>query len=314
MPGISVIIPCYKQGHFLAGAIDSVLGQTYPEVEVIVVDDGSPDETPAVASRYGDRIVYIRKENEGLSAARNTGILAAKGEFLVFLDSDDSLRPDALERHIEAAQAHPTASVFHGAHQVVDRDGRKRSWHAAESLGPDPFHTLLRENRFPPNVYMIRRSTLARVGLFDRTLQGSEDWDMWLRLAAAAYEFIPVPGAAAVYRAYSGSLSKQFDRMWSTGVAVQRKSRAYHPHCALCRKASAECIRQMRVWCFDLLVGELYELKAAAGLRASLAKAKAAIRRDPILVAWFCREFFRYLGGAHARPRAEAPTMGTASS
>jgi glycosyltransferase involved in cell wall biosynthesis len=309
-----VITPCYNQGHFLAEAIDSVLGQTYPGVEHIVVDDGSTDQTSAVASRYGDRIRYIRKENGGLSAARNTGILAAAGEFVLFMDSDDYLRPDALEHHMEAARAHPAASVFHSAHEVINREGRHRSWHEAESLGPDPFHTLLLENRFPPHAHLIRRSAFARVGFFDGSLMGSEDWDMWLRLAAAKYEFIPVPGAVAVYRAYSSSMSKQFDRMWSTGVAVLRKSLAYHGSCSLCRKATAQGIRRMRVWCFELLVKELYAEKTAAGVRASIAKAVHAMRRDPILAAWFCREFVRYLQGAHAHSTAGAPAVGATSS
>src|SRR5438445_3459559 len=105
---VYVIIPCYQQGQFLGQAIDSILAQTCPHVGVIVVDDGSPDQSAEVAAGYGDRIRYIRKENGGVSAARNTGLLEARAEFVLFMDGDDYLQPDALERHIEAVRANPS--------------------------------------------------------------------------------------------------------------------------------------------------------------------------------------------------------------
>jgi glycosyltransferase involved in cell wall biosynthesis len=93
-PLVSVIIPCYKQAEYLAGAIDSALAQTYSPVEVVVVNDGSPDDTEKVALSYGDAIVYVGRANGGLSAARNSGIACAKGRFLKFLDADDHLHPE----------------------------------------------------------------------------------------------------------------------------------------------------------------------------------------------------------------------------
>ena len=99
-PWVDVIIPCYNQGRFLTTAVDSVLAQSYPHVGVIVVDDGSTDDTPAVAARYGDRIRYLRKENAGLSAARNTGLLVARGEWVLFLDSDDTLPREMVAQHM----------------------------------------------------------------------------------------------------------------------------------------------------------------------------------------------------------------------
>src|SRR5262245_46484951 len=98
---VSVIIPCYRQGRYLAQAIDSCLAQTHPDVEVIVVNDGSDDNTDEVARGYGDRIRYIPKRNGGVSAARNSGIAVATGRYLKFLDADDHLAPQQIEWHLE---------------------------------------------------------------------------------------------------------------------------------------------------------------------------------------------------------------------
>ena len=101
-PLVSVIIPCYKQAEYLPAAVDSALAQTYAPVEVIVVNDGSPDDTEKVALGYGSRIVYIHRPNGGLSAARNTAIARARGKYLKFLDSDDYLHPEQIEWQMAA--------------------------------------------------------------------------------------------------------------------------------------------------------------------------------------------------------------------
>src|SRR5918997_500688 len=103
---VSVVIPCYNQAHFLGEAIESVLSQTYPHFEVVVVDDGSTDNTQEVAARYPG-VRYIRQENQGLAGARNAGIRRSNGSFLVFLDADDRLLPRALEAGLKALKEHP---------------------------------------------------------------------------------------------------------------------------------------------------------------------------------------------------------------
>src|SRR5262249_13093161 len=110
-PFVSVIIPCYNQGHFLAQAIDTALRQTYPHVQVIVGDDGSTDEDRAGARRYGDRIPYSWQENAGVAVARNVGLLETQSEFVLFLDADDYLWPDLLEKHLEVARANRNGTV-----------------------------------------------------------------------------------------------------------------------------------------------------------------------------------------------------------
>src|ERR671912_965329 len=103
---VSVVIPCYNQAHFLGEAIESVLSQTYPHFEIVVVDDGSTDNTQEVAARYPG-VRYIRQENQGLAGARNAGIRRSNGSYLVFLDADDRLLPEALEVGLEHLNAHP---------------------------------------------------------------------------------------------------------------------------------------------------------------------------------------------------------------
>src|SRR5262249_50697164 len=121
-PLVSVIIPCYKQARYLPEAIDSVLAQIYPNVEVIVVNDGSPDNTEAVASRYGDRIRYVWRPNGGISAARNTGIANMRGLYVKFLDSDDYLHPEQIAWQMEALAGREDAVSFTGCR--LFRDGQ----------------------------------------------------------------------------------------------------------------------------------------------------------------------------------------------
>src|SRR5215212_9338337 len=119
---VSVIIPCYNQAHFLGEAIESVLSQSYKNFEIIVVDDGSSDNTSEVASSY-EEVRLVRQENRGLSAARNAGITHSEGEYLVFLDADDRLLPKALEAGLECFEAHPECALVAGHSKFIRADG-----------------------------------------------------------------------------------------------------------------------------------------------------------------------------------------------
>ena len=123
VPTVSVVIPCFNQGHFLAEAIESVQAQTLPAAELVVVDDGSTDATGVVARRYATAR-YLVQRNLGLARARNRGLRAARGEFLVFLDADDRLRPGALAAGVRELRAHPTAALTYGRCQRIDEQGR----------------------------------------------------------------------------------------------------------------------------------------------------------------------------------------------
>jgi glycosyltransferase involved in cell wall biosynthesis len=175
---VSVVIPCYNQAHFLGEAIESVLCQGYTNVEVVVVDDGSTDNASEVASRYeraGVRL--IRQENRGRSAARNRGLDETQGKYVVFLDSDDRLLPEALEVGVKDLEAHPACAFVFGRTSVVGTDG--------SSPMTDYYGELLRGNYIgPPGAAMFRRSVFDSVGGFDTTLHAAEDYELYLRVAS----------------------------------------------------------------------------------------------------------------------------------
>lgn len=220
-PVVSIVIPCYRQGHFLAGAIDAALDQSYPRVEVVVVNDGSDDETDAVAGRYAGRIRYVRQHNQGLSAARNAGVAAATGQYLLVLDSDDLLHPDAVAWLVEAADGRDEILCVAGFRRF-DADPAAGS-EQLPPVAPPPAATLLRTNLGPPHCYLSSRSMVARAGGFDVGLRSCEDWDMWLRLVFAGAELIPVRRVTALYRQHPESMSRNVRRMAQTRIAVMTR-------------------------------------------------------------------------------------------
>ena len=186
-PLVTVVIPCYKQAHFLGEAIESVLNQTYPFREVVVVDDGSPDDTAAVAARYPD-VRCVRQENRGLPAARNTGIRCSTGIRLVFLDADDRLLPDALEAGVRCFDAHPDCGFVSGHCRLIGADGAPLAVPPLPQLcvPGDQYLALLRHNTiWMPGCVMYRREALDRVGPFDPSLRAAEDYHLYLRIARA---------------------------------------------------------------------------------------------------------------------------------
>ena len=246
-PLVSVIVPCYKQAHFLRGAVQSVLTQTYPLVEAIVVNDGSPDETAAVAAGFGSRIRYVEQANGGLAAARNAGLRHATGELVNFLDADDYLLPTMLEHVVRAAAAHPEAAVFHTAMRYIDLAGNV-SAEEPPRLHGDPFHELLQGNFIPPNCFVLRRSALADVGTFDPQANPCEDWDLWLRLAERGFRFMAVPEARGVYRRYAGSMSRDPIRMGRAAGMVLTRHASRHGYCPRCLKALKCGLANCRSW------------------------------------------------------------------
>ena len=186
---VTIIIPCYNYARFLGEALDSALAQAGPGlvIEVLVIDDGSTDETPEVAARYGDRIRYHRKKNAGLSAARNTGMALARHDLVLFLDADDMLTPGALAVLVERrGRLDPPPAVLASRDLPVDREGRplfERPPRTDGAARPVPARDLVLRNRFSPNV-LADRGVLVSLGGFDTDLSASEDRDLWIRVAA----------------------------------------------------------------------------------------------------------------------------------
>jgi glycosyltransferase involved in cell wall biosynthesis len=201
-PNVSVIIPAYDTAQFIAQALDSVLGQTYPNFEAIVINDGSPDteEMERVISAYRDRIVYIRQTNRRAAGARNSGIRHSRGEYLAFLDSDDCLMPGALAVQIQRFEDDPSLDLVYGdAGAFDDSKGVGRTYmQVCPSVGPVTFASLVEEQTQVCIVgIMVRKAMVLRVGLFDESLRRCDDYDMWLRVAHAG-------GKIAYHRAMLG--------------------------------------------------------------------------------------------------------------
>jgi len=309
-PWLSVIIPCYNQGRFLAAAIESVLNQRSGAVEVIVVNDGSSDGTAEVAARYAGRIRYLYQPNAGLSAARNTGLLEARGEFVLVLDADDYLYPDTLTMHAAVAARNLDADVFHGGVQYVDSLGHVLGQRDAERLTPDPFHALLAGNPLACHSLTIRRRALAEVGFFDIRLRAAEDWDLWLRLAVAGREFVPVPGALVAYRRHPGQMTTEFERMWSSGLTVLRKAWRHHPGCPLCGEARVRVKSRYYRWCSTLLWDEVMAATRQGKILAGAAMMIRHVCQSPVLLPLLTEEFLHRLrcSAGRLRRRRALPT------
>lgn len=231
MPRVSVVIPAYNAAWCIRRAVASVLAQTYRDFELIVVDDGSDDETGAVLAAFGDRLRVVSKPNEGLSSARNAGIAAAGGEFVAFLDTDDCWLPPKLEAQVRLMDARPELALCSTATWVEGPDGHGFGiWSC-----PEPCRDAL-ENIFRTNAYvagsgssaMVRRNLFTRVGYFDETLRGLEDVDMWMRLASVG-EYACIPDVLTVIMKRPGSLSTHLDLMRSSALTVMKKNRGLLP-------------------------------------------------------------------------------------
>ncbi len=182
-PMVSVIIPTYNRAAMLLGAIDSVLGQDYPYFELIVVDDGSTDETPRLLERYKDRITVMRRENAGVSAARNLGIGAAKGELIAFLDSDDYWMADKLSIQAAWFGKNPKAMICQTEEIWIRNNRRVNPKVKHKKRAGDIFIPSLSLCLVSPSAVMVRRELLNEIGLFDPELPACEDYDLWLRVA-----------------------------------------------------------------------------------------------------------------------------------
>jgi glycosyltransferase involved in cell wall biosynthesis len=185
-PKVSVIIPSYKTGDLIATCLDSVFAQTYTDFEVIVVNDGSPDtlELEKVLAPYLGRIVYIRQENKRAAGARNHAIRLARGEFLAFLDSDDSWLPHHLDSQMQLLATHPSLDLVYADAAVGDPAHQRFFMKECPSEGPATFGALvLKRCHVPVSTVVIRKQKIVEAGFFDETLTRWDDYDMWLRCA-----------------------------------------------------------------------------------------------------------------------------------
>lgn len=202
---VSIIIPTCNMRRLVGEAIDSALAQTYPHVEVIVVDDGSTDGTgDYMQQRYGQRVRYSYQPNQGRGAARNRGLRLAEGDYIQFLDADDLLYAHKLEAQVSFLETHPENAAVYGNVLVAYEDDMEHPW-APELQAFYVSGDILEQEIHQPflwtNAVLVRRAWVERVKGFDEALRSNEDWDLWLRIAAGG-QFAYLQGeAVALYRA-----------------------------------------------------------------------------------------------------------------
>jgi len=220
-PRVSIIIPCYRQGRYLAAAVRAAMAQSYPNIQIVVVNDGSDDDTEDVARSFGSRIEYLSKPNGGLASARNAGIRHATGEYLFFLDADDSIPPIALTELVKAAEVGGGCTAIMG-YRTFEQPGE---WIGGEDApdGESLFPWLLVRN-YPVHCYLVPRRFANAVGGFDETMPTHEDHEFWMRIASIALEMRTVPIRGAEYRQHPGSMSRSLTRMGLGRLRLLKKT------------------------------------------------------------------------------------------
>jgi glycosyltransferase involved in cell wall biosynthesis len=235
-PLVSVIVPAYNYARYLGDALDSVRAQTYREWECIVVDDGSTDDTAAVAQRYAGldpRVRCVRQENAGLAAARNAGLHLSRGELIQFLDADDLLAPHKLQLHADFLAAHPDTDIVYSEvgffRSDAPRDWRpslggrlSRSIMARVHGADDARRKLQHYNIMPVLAALVRRGVFDTAGAFDRGAPAYEDYGFWIRCAAAGcrFDFCDAAAPVAGVRAHEASMSRDPRRMLDGLVSI----------------------------------------------------------------------------------------------
>ena len=226
-PYFSIIVPCYNHGHFLSDCLNSVLESNFVDWELIVVNDGSSDQTAVIASAYvnkDSRIRLVTQPNAGLSAARNTGISLARGEFIHFLDADDLVTPSCYDVISKQVSKDKSDVVVCGYSYV--KDGHLFHTHNFK------YTTVCLEEFFgsniaPPVAFFISRMTVDHIGLFDVSLKSCEDWDFWIRAVKAGACIRTIQEVAVLYRYVPGSMSRNafqmYDALKEVSIRAARK-------------------------------------------------------------------------------------------
>ena len=253
-PKVSVIIPSYKTAHFISNCLDSVFAQTFQDLEAIVVNDGSPD-TPQLEKvlapyieRYPDRLVYLKQENKRAAGARNNAIRHARGEYVAFLDSDDTWMPDHLANQMQLFAGDPSLGLTY-SNGLVGMPGKEREFtKRCPSHGEATFGSLLVERcQIPISTVVARRDAIIKAGMFDETLLRCDDYDMWVRTAfhgaKIAYS-TKVQARMPVGR--PGSLSQSRAKMAEGYVTILEKYKISLPLQPVDRETVEKRARQIR--------------------------------------------------------------------
>lgn len=252
---VSVVMPAYNGAAFVREAIESALQQTHANMEIVVVDDGSSDDTQAICRSFGPPVRVFAQPNDGTHGigARSRAILEARGDWIAPLDQDDRWRPDKIERQLQRADEEPEAAVIFTGWRIITTGGEPTG--EVRPAGPEGWvlHDLLQGDPYCHSSALIRRAALVRCGLPDADL-ACADWDLFLRIARR-FPVAACPEALTDYRIHQQNWSRNPDPMSRAQLAcIRRQSGRLHPECR-------ECRRLWRATCYRLLLYR-YELAA----------------------------------------------------
>lgn len=233
-PTCSVVVTCYNYGHYLAGCLESVLRQTYQNFEIILVNDGSTDNTDEVIALYihNTRIRYIKQQNAGQANAKNTGIKNARGEYIAFLDADDMWEENKLEKQLSLFHD-PQVGVVYSTVQYIDQQGNKvSSMSDSTYLAPRTGKVtefLFFDNFIPFSSSIVRHECFERLGVFDESIKMGIDWDLWLRISVHyLFQFVDEP--LLLYRwGHEGQMSKNLDLRHECADRIMSRFLAQNP-------------------------------------------------------------------------------------
>lgn len=231
-PRVSVLTPLYKGERFITYAIESVLCQTYPNIELIIINDGSPDSSADIVHPYlrDARVRYIEQANAGVANARNTGIHHATGKYIAFLDQDDLWDATKLAKQVEFMEKYPAIALVHCNIGFIDAEGHRvatPAWAWVQETTGVCVNELILGNRIATLTALVRRSCIDETGLFRQDLAPADDWDLWLRLAIR-YPFGFIAEPLGYYRLHGGNESRKFLDMQIAETSVIERFLSEH--------------------------------------------------------------------------------------
>jgi len=254
---VSVIIPFFNQARFLGDALDSLRAQSRPACEVIVIDDGSKEDCAAIVKRFADTRL-IRQTNRGLSAARNAGLAASSGEYLIFLDADDRLLSNAIECGVECLRKHNACGFCYGRYRMIDCDGAPtETTPVTFGRGQHAYIDFLRRNFVGMHAtVMYRRSAFDAVGCFDTSLRGCEDYDLYLRMSRR-FPIAHHEEVIAEYRQHDSNMSRNDALMLKSSLNVLAAQRAFVRDDKRYREAYRDGVQNFRKYYGNRLIRSL---------------------------------------------------------
>jgi hypothetical protein len=332
-PLVSVIIPAYQAAVRIRETLDSVFAQTYPNFEVVVVNDGSPDTEALEQSirSYGERLIYIRQENRGPSGARNTAIRAARGKYIACLDSDDIYLPEHLANLVPLLEKRGLDLVYSDSYHLREGVHIGRSFERQPQSPPVTFEKLLTEEcAISTSAVVASRQAIIDAGLFDERYRRCEDFDLWLRMSFRGAKMDLLRQVGIEHRLLAGGLSSDQVLLKQALIEVYKKVLATLPVSAKQKRTTQELIARTEGLCqMDLVKrylreGHYPEARLAAGKAAALLQERRS-RRVALAVGiapWAVRRFLRMqetrlarrskqgAGSVRQGPTGNGPTKG----